>query len=132
MGLHQLVCSQSNSDDYWLNNGFSDGQTVITNSGWFYDDGGDSLYLEGQDWNVTFCSENGNPLTMDFSGFRTHFGGTINDGTWGNYDYMTVNYTGIGGYIVYHNDTPEFSFTSPDGCIDIGFISNSDGLVDSG
>ncbi len=127
--IKPVVYTQTNPDDYWLNNGFTSGQTVITNSGWFYDDGGDSLYNEGQNWNVNFCSENGNPITFDFSGFRTHTPGI---GTWTGYDYMEVNYTGIGGYIVYYNDTPEFSFTSPDGCMTLSFVSNSDGLVDSG
>jgi len=127
--INQLGFTQTNPDDYWLNNGFTSGQTVITNSGFFYDDGGDSVYNEDQNWNVTFCSENNNPITFDFSGFRTQTPGI---GTWSGYDYMTVNYTGIGGYIVYYNDTPEFSFTSPDGCITFGFVSNSDGLVDSG
>ena len=131
IALNISAYSQSNADDYWLFNGFSDGETVTTNSGWFYDDGGDGLYQEGQDWSVEFCSENGNPITLDFSGFRTHFGGTIDDGTWGEYDYITIDYPG-GSYVAYNDDTPEFSFTSPDGCMTIGFISDNDGEVDSG
>jgi len=41
------VLAQSNPDDYWLNNGFTNGQTINTNSGYFYDDGGngDGLIL---------------------------------------------------------------------------------------
>ena len=123
--------AQSGSDDYWLGNGFNDGDTVYTNAGWFYDDGGFGLYQENQSWNVTFCSENGSPLTLDFSNFRTHFGGTIGDGTFVDYDYITVDYPGA-AYVVYHDNTPEFSFTSQNSCITIGFISNGDGLIDSG
>lgn len=129
--VSQLVKSQSNPDDFWLEHGFSSGQTVLTNSGYFYDDGGYGLYQEGQDWNVTFCSENGNPITLDFNGFRTHFGGVVGDGTYDEYDYMTIEYPGA-SYYAYHNDTPEFSFTSQSTCITIGFHSDSDGMVDSG
>ena len=46
---------------------------------------------------------------------------------------MTVDYPGAGGgYYVYFNDTPEFSFTSQSGCMDFGFHSDGDGMVDSG
>lgn len=129
----QVAISQSNPDDFWLNNGFTNGQTVTTNSGFFYDDGGNDVYHENQDWTVTFCSENGNPITLDFSGFKTHFGGTLGDGTYLQYDYMTVDYPGAGGgYYVYYNDTPEFSFTSQSGCMDFGFHSDGDGMIDSG
>jgi gliding motility-associated-like protein len=123
--------AQSNPDDYWLNNGFIDGATVTTNTGYFYDDGGNGLYQENQDWTVEFCSENGNPITLDFSGFRTHFGGTVGDGTYGQYDYMSINYPGA-GYVAYNDDTPTFSFTSQSTCITFGFHSDGDGMVDSG
>ena len=55
IALNISVWAQSNADDYWLNNGFIDGETVTINSGWFYDDGGDGLYQEGQNWSVEFC-----------------------------------------------------------------------------
>ena len=129
--LHPVVSAQSNPDDFWLNNGFLTGDTVFTNSGFFYDDGGFDVYDENQDWDVTFCSENSNPITLDFSGFKTHFGGTVGDGTYLQYDYMTIDF-GTESYYAYHNDTPEFSFTSQDGCISIGFHSDGDGMIDSG
>jgi gliding motility-associated-like protein len=122
--------SQNNANDYWLNNGFTSGQTIFTNSGFFYDDGGDSLYNPGQEWFVTFCSENGNPITLDFDGFRTDYRG----GSYGDWDYMTINYTGSVPLVAYDDDTPQFSFTSPDGCIRFGFKSQPAGvsIPDSG
>lgn len=128
---HTIIMAQTGADDYWLNNGFNDGDTVYTNTGWFYDDGGNGVYQESQEWSVTFCSENGNPLTIDFSSFRTNFGGTVGDGTYVDYDYISVDYPGA-SYVAYHDNTPEFSFTSESNCITVGFISNADGLVDSG
>jgi gliding motility-associated-like protein len=128
---HALLFAQNGADEYWLNNGFSNGDTVYTNSGLFYDDGGAGVYQENQQWTVTFCSENGNPLTIDFSGFRTHFGGILGVDSYADYDYMTVDYPDA-AYVVYHDNTPEFSFTSPNTCITVGFVSNADGQVDSG
>ncbi|MDT8429975.1 MAG: gliding motility-associated C-terminal domain-containing protein [Bacteroidales bacterium] len=116
---------------YWLDNGFVSGDTVYTNSGWFYDDGGNDVYQEDQNWSVTFCSENGSPLTIDFSDFRTHFGGILGEDSYTDYDYITVDYPGA-SYVVYHDNTPAFSFTSQGTCITVGFISDADGQVDSG
>ena len=128
-GIFLISSAQTGSEDYWLSHGFSSGQTVYTNQGSFYDDGGDSLYHAGQNWSVRFCSENGNPITVDFDHFRTIYDG----GDYHNYDYMNINYTGIGaGYVAYSNNTPQFSFTSPDGCITFGFHSNSLSVLDSG
>ncbi len=124
-----FISAQSGADDYWLNHGFTSGQTVYTNSGTFYDDGGSDLYQAGQNWNVRFCSENGNPITVDFDHFRTIFGG----GDYHSYDYMSINYAGAGsGYVAYNFDTPQFSFTSPDGCITFGFHSDNLSARDSG
>ena len=126
-----MVHAQSDPADYWLNNGFTDGQTVITNSGKFYDDGGFDTYAAGQDWEVRFCSENGNPITLDFSGFRTHYAGTHVSGDWENWDYMTINFPG-NNYVAYDFDTPQFSFTAPDGCITFGLFSQLSSPGDSG
>ncbi len=137
--LHSMiVLGQSNPDDYWLNHPvspFISGQTIITNSGFFYDDGGFDLYGIDQDWSVRFCSENGNPITVDFNGFRTDYRGIFPDpppGAYLEYDYMKVIYQGISYYAVYNDDTPQLSFTSPDGCIDFSFRSQSTSLQDSG
>ena len=128
---HTLIIAQTGADVYWLNNGFANGDTVYTNAGWFYDDGGYDVYQEGQDWTVTFCSENGSPLTIDFSDFRTHFGGILGEDSYVDYDYITVDYPDA-SYVAYHDNTPAFSFTSQSTCITVGFISDADGQVDSG
>ena len=84
------IRAQSKPDDYWLNNGFTDGQTITTNSGYFYDDGGNGDYQPNQNWTVRFCSENGNPITVDFTGFNTYWSGGVPEDD----DYMSINYPG--------------------------------------
>ncbi|KPK80558.1 MAG: hypothetical protein AMS27_16835, partial [Bacteroides sp. SM23_62_1] len=109
-----------------MNHGFTSGQTVITNTGYFYDAGGNANYSADEDWYVIFCSENGNPITVDFSDFATYYGGPFPnppEGAYINWDYMTINYPPSGSYVAYHDDTPQFSFTAPGGCIRFGFIS---------
>jgi hypothetical protein len=71
------ILAQTGPDDYWLNNGFLNGETVITNTGTFYDDGGSDPYNLGQDYSVRFCSENGNPITLDFREFATYYDGLV-------------------------------------------------------
>jgi gliding motility-associated-like protein len=122
------LIAQTNPDDYWLNHGFTSGQTVITNSGYFYDDGGFNNYNTGQDWNVRFCSENGNPITLDFSGFATYYGGPFPSpppGAYLSWDYLTIDYPPSSSFVAYHDDTPQFSFTAPGGCITFGFRSQA-------
>lgn len=116
--------AQENPDDYWLNHGFASGETIYTNTGFFYDDGGDSLYNPGQDWFVNFCSENGNPITLDFNGFRTDYRG----GDYGDWDFMSIDFDGTVPLVAYDDDTPQFSFTSPNGCIRFGFKSQPEGI----
>jgi len=124
---------QTASDDYWLNNGFTSGQTITTNSGTFYDDGGNSDYHADQDWNVTFCSENGNPITLDFSGFATDYRGPVPAGSneYLLYDYLQIQYPGA-NYVAYNDDTPQFGFTSASGCIYFRFNSSATSLLAAG
>jgi gliding motility-associated-like protein len=122
------LIAQTNPDDYWLNHGFTSGQTVITNSGYFYDDGGFNNYNPGQEWNVRFCSENGNPITLEFSGFATYYGGPFPSpppGAYLSWDYLTIDYPPSSSFVAYHDDTPQFSFTAPGGCITFGFRSQA-------
>jgi len=126
-----FVFQAAHSQNYWLGNGFSDGETITTNSGFFYDDGGPGLYGNNQNWSVEFCSENGNPITLDFSGFRTNNTDTITRAERSSYDYITISYSGDTVY-AYNTDTPQFGFTSQSGCMSIDFVSNGDGIVDSG
>jgi len=119
-----IVTAQTEPEDFYLGHGFSSGQTVITNNGTFFDAGGFANYGQGEDYTVTFCSENGNPITLDFTGFATHYGGTVPppDGAYASYDYMNIDYPGA-SYVAYHDDTPEFSFTSASGCMTFRFRS---------
>jgi len=128
-----IITAQTEPDDFYLGHGFTSGQTVITNNGTFYDAGGFANYGQGEDWTVTFCSENGNPITLDFDGFATHYGGTLPPpgGAYADYDYMNIDYPGA-SYVAYNDDTPEFSFTSASGCITFRFRSESDSPMENG
>lgn len=122
------VQAQNEASDYWLNNGFTNNETVYTNTGTFYDDGGFGLYNPGQAWTVRFCSENGNPITVDFNGFHTDYRGVHPDGDdYDEFDYILIDYTGMDQLVAYGFDTPQFSFTSPDGCISFAFTSQQAG-----
>lgn len=58
-------------DDY-------DGQTVITCSGPFYDSGGAAAYYgDNENHTVTFCSDNGLSILIDFTTFEVRSGDTL-------------------------------------------------------
>ena len=69
--------SQTGDDDFYLGHGFNSGDTVYTNSGTFWDAGGLAPYNANEEWTVMFCSNNGNPITFDFSDFATDYRGTF-------------------------------------------------------
>lgn len=124
-------------DDYFLGHGFAGtGDTVFTNSGTFWDDGYDTNYSTTADWEVVFCTTAGNPnpLTLEFKGFATHYGGGFppGEGEFYAWDYMRIRYAPAADYYAYHDDTPEFSFTSQDGCIRFNLVTNGDGLAHDG
>jgi gliding motility-associated-like protein len=130
----QLSFSQTGDDDYYLGQGFNSGDTVYTNSGTFWDAGGLNNYGTNEQWTVWFCSNNGNPITFDFSDFATDYRGTFPNpglGEFRAYDYLTVYYGGDSAH-AYHDDTPEFTFTSPDGCVGFRFRSQPTSLTHNG
>ncbi len=128
--------SAQGPDDYFLGHGFADGDTVFTNSGTFWDDGYTSDYSPTGNWTVYFCTTAGNPnpITLEFSGFATHYGGAFPapGGAYAAWDYLNVQYQPSANYFAYHDDTPEFSFTSQDGCIQFNMFKNGDPLVHQG
>ena len=74
-------------DDY-------DGQTVNTCTGTFYDSGGPAgFYGDNEDYTVTFCSDDGSYLFIDFSIFEVRTGDTL----W-IYDGPDSSAPLIGGY----------------------------------
>jgi gliding motility-associated-like protein len=130
----QLSFSQTGDNDYYLGHGFNSGDTVYTNSGIFWDAGGLNNYGINEDWTVTFCSNNGNPITFDFSDFATDYRGTFpnpDPGEFRGYDYLTIYYGGDSAQ-AYHDDTPQFTFTSPDGCLGFRFRSQPTSLTQNG
>jgi gliding motility-associated-like protein len=125
-------------DDYFVGHGFvGNGDTVYTSSGTFWDDGYTANYSPTGNWNVYFCTPAGNPnpLTLEFSGFATHYGGAFPISFPGEYlawDYMRIRYSPATDYYCYHDDTPEFSFTAEDGCIHVNMVKNGDAFTQSG
>ncbi|HEC41747.1 MAG TPA: hypothetical protein ENI20_02835, partial [Bacteroides sp.] len=138
MGLIVLGVSTvtgQDTADYFLGHGFAGtGDTVFTNSGTFWDDGYTSNYDQDADWDVYFCTTDGNPnpLTLEFTGFKTHYGGETLPGPYADWDYIKARYDPSVHYNVYNDDTPEFSLTSQNGCIRITMITNGDALTHEG
>jgi gliding motility-associated-like protein len=130
----QLSFSQTGDDDYYIGHGFNSGDTIYTNSGTFWDAGGLNNYDTDEDWRVIFCSNNGNPITFDFSDFATDFRGTFPNpppGEFRVFDYLSIYY-GNDSAFAYHDDTPQFTFTSPDGCVGFRFRSQPTSLTHNG
>ncbi|MEA1896779.1 MAG: CUB domain-containing protein, partial [Bacteroidota bacterium] len=97
-------------DDY-------DGQTVNTCTGIFYDSGGaGSFYGNNEDYTVTFCSDNGLSIHIDFTTFEVRVGDTL----W-IYDGPDTGSTLLGGY---SGEGTTFSVTSSGTCLTFNFISN--------
>ncbi len=66
---------------YYLNSGFTSGQTVNTCGGNFFDSGGSgATYSINEDYTVTFCSNSGNAIKLTFSAFDLESG----------YDFLKV------------------------------------------
>lgn len=130
----QMSFSQTGDDDFYLGHGFNSGDTVYTNSGTFWDAGGLNNYGSNEQWTVTFCSNNGNPITFDFSNFATDYRGTFPNpgpGEFRDYDYLTIYY-GADSAQAYHDDTPQFTFTYPDGCVGFRFRSQPTSETENG
>ncbi len=129
----QLSFSQTGDDDYYLGHGFNSGDTIYTNSGTFWDAGGLNNYGIDEEWIVWFCSNNGNPITFDFSNFATDYRGGMPPalGEYLGYDYLTI-YIGTDSFRAYHDDTPQFSFTEPDACVGFRFTSQPTSLTHNG
>lgn len=130
----QTSFSQTGDDDFYLGHGFNSGDTIYTNSGTFWDAGGLNNYGSNEQYTVWFCSNNGNPITFDFSNFATDYRGTFPDpapGEFRFYDYMTIYY-GPDSAQAYHNDTPRFTFTAPEGCVGFRFRSQPTSLTQNG
>ncbi len=130
----QLSFAQTGDDDYYLGHGINSGDTIYTNSGTFWDAGGLDNYDTDEDWRVIFCSNNGNPITFDFSDFATDYRGTFPNpppGEFRVFDYLTIYY-GSDSAFAYHDDTPQFTFTSPDGCVGFRFRSQPTSLTHNG
>lgn len=124
-------------DDYFVGHGFvGNGDTVFTNSGTFWDDGYTGDYSATGDWDVYFCTPQGNPnpLTLEFKGFATHYGGgwPAGPGEWFSWDYLHIRYEPVANYYAYNDDTPEFAFTSQDGCIRFTMTKNNDAFTHAG
>jgi len=74
-----IVSMTSFSQSYYLGNGFIPGDTIYTNTGTFYDSGGDNGYYQaGENYRVTFCpTDTSLSLKLQFSLFEIMQGDTL-------------------------------------------------------
>ena len=95
-----------------------DGQTVSTCSGTFYDSGGPlAYYSDDEDYTVTFCSDNGLMITIDFTSFEVRSGDTL----W-IYDGPNTGSPLIGAY---SSEGMSFSVSSTGTCLTFNFKSDA-------
>ncbi len=110
------------SQNYSLNNGFTNGASVTTCTGYFFDSNPNGNYGSGEDYSVTFCSGSpGKVIQVIFSSISIADGDTLfaYDGT--STGAVAINtITGLGNNFQYV--TP--SATNLSGCITFRFVSN--------
>ncbi|MCK4630787.1 MAG: hypothetical protein KAT40_05050, partial [Bacteroidales bacterium] len=94
-----------------------DGQTVNTCAGTFYDSGGSSgYYVNNEDYTVTFCSDNGLTISLDFTTFEVRTGDTLRI-----YDGPDTSSPLLGSYT---GEGITFTVTSSGTCLTLNFISD--------
>jgi gliding motility-associated-like protein len=93
------------------------GQTVNTCAGLFYDSGGSAgLYLDNENYTVTFCSDNGSPIRFDFLSFSVRSDDTL-------YIYDGPD-TSAPLYGKYSGGTAPVSLNSSGTCLTFKFVSD--------
>jgi len=93
------------------------GQTINTCSGTFYDSGGPgAFYSDNENDTVTFCSDNGQPISLNFTTFEVRIGDTL----W-IYDGPDTGSPLLGGYT---GEGATFNVTSSGTCLTFVFISD--------
>ena len=108
--------------DYEIDN--VNGQTIYTCSGNFYDDGGSgSNYLINKDYTVTFCSDDGNPISIEFTSFYLEYNSNCNYDYLRIYDGANASTSQIGKYCGTYN--PPGTIVSSGTCLH--FVFHSDG-----
>lgn len=107
---------------YQLGAGFTNGQTVTTCAGTFYDSGGSAgNYAANENYTVSFCSSNSQPISFAFTAFDLEGGGTCNKDYLQVYDGPTTASTLIGTYC---GSTSPGTITSSGSCLTFRFVSN--------
>jgi len=108
------ICSKVNGQTYTPNSN----NTYTTCSGTFYDSGGaNNNYNNNQNYTVTFCSGNGQPIYLNFTAFNLQ----------NNVDFLLIfagNSTAATQIGTYSANSPG-TVTSANGCITFQFVSNN-------
>ena len=108
------ICSKVNGQTYTPNSN----NTYTTCSGTFYDSGGaNNNYGNNQNYTVTFCSGNGQPIYLNFTAFNLQNGS----------DFLLIfagNSTAATQIGTYSANSPG-TVVSANGCITFQFVSNN-------
>jgi hypothetical protein len=117
-----MYWSKSFGQTYQLNNGFTNGQTITTCGGNFFDSGGPSSgYSANENYTVTFCSSNGAPLIFTFSSFLVESWGNCNQDRLQVFNGPSTSSPLLGTYCGLNSPG---TITSSGNCITFRFISN--------
>lgn len=117
---HRIVTEKAPQADYEID--AYNGQTVTVCSGNFFDSGGSgSKYQNNEDYTVTFCSSNGNPIELNFSSFDVQSHSSCSRDRLRIYDGNSTSATLIGTYC---GTTSPGTITSSGTCLTFRFTSN--------
>jgi gliding motility-associated-like protein len=115
---------QGNAQNYSLGAGFTDGQTVSTCTGTFWDSKVNANYFASEDYSVTFCpSVTGKSLQFNFTQVNIAFGDTlfVYDGNSINANLLTF----FANISTAFNSFVTASDTNSTGCLSFRFVSDA-------
>ncbi|ARV14637.1 CUB domain-containing protein [Polaribacter sp. SA4-12] len=110
--------------NYFLNNNFSNGQTITTNSGNFFDSGNTGgSYGDNENYSVTFKSSDGNPIEINFTSWNVEDNASCSYDGLRIYDGLTNSATLLGTFC--SNSPGTITSTNTDNALHFEFYSDT-------
>ncbi len=118
--LFSTFCSV-NGQTYVLN-GTTNGTTINTCGGTFYDSGINSNYSNNENFSITFCSNAGQSIELDFSSFDIENQGSCSNDVLEIYDGLNTSSSLLGSYC---GTSVPTNIVSTNDCLHVTFSSNA-------